>query len=88
LATLLPYAIGMSGVAYPAVALNAGCVYRSVALLRRRPRAQIRTLRYSTVYLGGSFRPCSPTLRGGAAMTAPPVARAAITGERATTPCW
>jgi protoheme IX farnesyltransferase len=56
-ASLLPYFIGSSGAAYLVVALvlNAGFIYWSVALLCNRPGAEMRTFRYSIVYLGALF---------------------------------
>ncbi len=55
--TVLPYAIGMSGLIYLAAALGLGGVFlaRAIALLRRQPGAEIRTFRYSIVYLGALF---------------------------------
>jgi len=56
--SLLPFAIGMSGVLYlaGALALGGGFVYWAVVLLRNRnPRAPIETFRYSIVYLGLLF---------------------------------
>lgn len=55
--SLLPCVIGMSGVIYllAAVALNAVFVYWALAVLRCRPGAEIRTFRYSIVYLGALF---------------------------------
>ncbi|MEQ8858037.1 MAG: heme o synthase [Pseudomonadales bacterium] len=55
--SLLPFAIGMSGVLYllAALALNGVFIYWAVALLRRKPGAEIRTFRYSIVYLGALF---------------------------------
>jgi len=54
LATLLPFAIGMSGLIYlaAALALGGGFMYWAVALLRNRnPRAPMETFRYSIWYL-------------------------------------
>ena len=56
--SMLPFAIGMSGVIYLAAAgaLGAGFLYWCVALLRgRNPRAPIETFRYSIVYLALLF---------------------------------
>jgi len=56
--TLMPYAIGMSGLLYlvGAAALGAGFIYWAVALLRERnPRAPMATFRYSILYLGLLF---------------------------------
>ena len=56
--TLLPFAIGMSGLPYliGAIALGAGFIYWSVVLLRgRNPRAPMATFRYSILYLGLLF---------------------------------
>lgn len=53
-ASLLPFAIGMSGLVYlaGAVGLGAGFLYWAVVLLRNRnPRAPIETFRYSIIYL-------------------------------------
>ena len=58
LATLLPFAIGMSGLVYLAAALGlgAGFLYWSVVLVRNKnPRAPIETFRYSIIYLGLLF---------------------------------
>jgi protoheme IX farnesyltransferase len=57
LASLLPWFIGMSGAVYlvAAVLLDAGFLYWAVALLRGRPGAEMRTFRYSIVYLGALF---------------------------------
>ncbi len=52
--TLLPFAIGMSGLIYlaAALALGGGFLYWSISLLRNRnPKAPIETFRYSIVYL-------------------------------------
>ncbi|HEY5645488.1 MAG TPA: heme o synthase [Pseudomonadales bacterium] len=52
--SLLPFAIGMSGLLYlaGAVALGGGFLYWAIALLRNRnPRAAIETFRYSIIYL-------------------------------------
>jgi heme o synthase len=56
-ASLLPWAIGMSGTAYLIVAalLNAGFIAWAVALLRERPGAPMRMFRYSIHYLGALF---------------------------------
>ncbi len=57
-ATVLPFAIGMSGWVYLAAAagLGAGFLYWSVVLVRNKnPRAPIETFRYSIVYLGLLF---------------------------------
>jgi protoheme IX farnesyltransferase len=54
LSTLLPFAIGMSGLIYlaGALALGGGFLYWAVVLLRNRnPRAPMETFRYSIVYL-------------------------------------
>jgi protoheme IX farnesyltransferase len=56
--SLLPFAIGMSGLLYlaGAVALGGGFVYWAVALLRNRnPKAAIETFRYSILYLALLF---------------------------------
>jgi protoheme IX farnesyltransferase len=56
--TLLPFAIGMSGLIYlvAAVALGAGFIYWAVVLLRNRnPGAPMETFRYSIVYLAALF---------------------------------
>jgi protoheme IX farnesyltransferase len=56
--SLLPFAIGMSGLIYLAAALALGAVfvYWAVVLLRNRnPRAPIETFRYSIVYLMALF---------------------------------
>jgi heme o synthase len=55
--SLLPYGIGMSGGVYlaSAVALNAVFVYWAVAVLRQQRGADIRTFRYSILYLGLLF---------------------------------
>jgi len=56
--SLLPFAIGMSGLIYlvSAAALGIGFVYWAVAVLRNRdPRAPIETFRYSIVYLAALF---------------------------------
>ncbi|MGI9323997.1 MAG: heme o synthase [Pseudomonadales bacterium] len=53
-ASLLPFAIGMSGLVYlaGAIALGAGFLYWAIVLLRNRnPRAPIETFRYSIWYL-------------------------------------
>jgi protoheme IX farnesyltransferase len=52
--SLLPFAIGMSGVVYlaGAIVLGGGFLYWAVALLTgRNPRAPIQTFRYSIIYL-------------------------------------
>jgi protoheme IX farnesyltransferase len=52
--SLLPFAIGMSGLLYlaGAAALGGGFIYWAVVLLRNRnPRAAIETFRYSILYL-------------------------------------
>ncbi len=57
-ATILPFAIGMSGLVYlaAAVGLGAGFLYWSVVLVRNKnPRAPIETFRYSIIYLGLLF---------------------------------
>ncbi len=57
-ATVLPFAIGMSGLVYlaAAVGLGAGFLYWSVVLVRNKnPRAPIETFRYSIIYLGLLF---------------------------------
>ena len=56
-ASLLPYAVGMSGLAYlaVAVALNGIFLHRALTLLRGQPGAEMRTFRYSIVYLGVLF---------------------------------
>ncbi len=53
----LPYAVGMSGLGYllAAIALNGVFIYWAVAVLLQRPGAEIRTFRYSIVYLGLLF---------------------------------
>lgn len=56
--SLLPFAIGMSGLIYlaGAIALGAGFIRWAVVLLRNRnPRAPLETFRYSIVYLGLLF---------------------------------
>jgi protoheme IX farnesyltransferase len=56
--SLLPFAIGMSGLLYlaAAVALGAGFIYWAIALLcGLHPRAAIETFRYSIVYLLALF---------------------------------
>ena len=55
--SLLPGVLGTSGALYviAAVALNGVFLHHAVALLRRRPGAEIRTFRYSIVYLGLLF---------------------------------
>ncbi len=55
--SLLPVAIGMSGLLYllAALGLNGIFLYWAAAILRRRPGAEIRTFRYSIVYLGVLF---------------------------------
>jgi heme o synthase len=56
--TLLPFAIGMSGLLYlaGAVALGAGFIYWAVVLvLNRNPAAPMETFRYSIVYLMALF---------------------------------
>jgi heme o synthase len=57
LVSLLPTYVGMSGGVYfiAAAALNAVFLYWAVAVLRRRPGAEIRTFRYSIWYLGLLF---------------------------------
>jgi protoheme IX farnesyltransferase len=58
LSTLLPFAIGMSGLLYlaGAMALGAGFIYWAVVLLRNNnPRAPMQTFRYSIFYLGLLF---------------------------------
>ena len=53
-ATLLPFAIGMSGLIYlaGALALGGGFLYWAIVLLRNRnPRAPMETFKYSIVYL-------------------------------------
>lgn len=52
-----PYFIGMSGLLYltAAVILNAGFIYWATAVLRERPGSEIKTFRYSIVYLGVLF---------------------------------
>ena len=56
-ASLLPCAIGMSGIVYggAALLLGGGFVAWAVALLRGRPGAGIATFRYSIVYLMALF---------------------------------
>lgn len=56
-ASLLPWVVGMSGALYliAAVALDAGFLHRALAVLRRRPGAEIRTFRFSIVYLAALF---------------------------------
>ncbi len=57
-ASLMPFAIGMSGWLYlaGALALGAGFIYWAVVLLiNRNPRAPLETFRYSIVYLGLLF---------------------------------
>lgn len=54
LSTLLPFAIGMSGLIYlaGALALGGGFLYWAVVLMRNKnPRAPMETFRYSIVYL-------------------------------------
>ncbi len=54
LSTLLPFAIGMSGLIYlaGALALGGGFLYWAIVLLRNKnPRAPMETFRYSIVYL-------------------------------------
>ncbi len=55
--SLMPFVIGMSGLLYlvSAIALGAGFVYWSIALLRGKPGAAIQTFRYSILYLGLLF---------------------------------
>jgi heme o synthase len=56
--SLLPFAIGMSGLLYlaAAVALGVGFLYWAVVLLRNRnPRAPLETFKYSIVYLTALF---------------------------------
>ena len=56
--SLLPFAIGMSGLIYlaGAIALGAGFIRWAVVLLRNRnPRAPLETFRYSIIYLGLLF---------------------------------
>jgi protoheme IX farnesyltransferase len=56
--SLLPFAIGMSGLIYLAAALVLGGVFvywAIVLLLNRNPRAPIETFRYSIVYLMALF---------------------------------
>jgi heme o synthase len=56
--SLLPFAIGMSGLVYlaGAVALGAGFLYWAIVLLiNRNPRAPIETFKYSIVYLIALF---------------------------------
>ncbi len=55
--SLLPGVLGSSGALYviAAIALNGVFLHHAVALLRRRPGAEIRTFRYSIVYLGLLF---------------------------------
>jgi len=58
LATLLPYAIGMSGLIYfaGALALGAGFLYWAVVLVRNKnPKAPMETFKYSIIYLGLLF---------------------------------
>jgi len=58
LSTMLPFAIGMSGLLYfaGAMALGAGFIYWAIVLLRNNdPAAPIRTFRYSILYLGLLF---------------------------------
>ena len=55
LSTILPFAIGMSGVIYlaGALALGAGFLYWAIMLVRNtNPRAPIETFKYSILYLG------------------------------------
>ena len=56
-ASLLPWAIGMSSLAYAAAALllGAGFLVRAVALLRGKAGAAMATFRYSIVYLMALF---------------------------------
>jgi protoheme IX farnesyltransferase len=57
-ASLLPFAIGMSGLVYlaGAVALGGGFLYWAIVLLiNRNPRAAMETFRYSIVYLMALF---------------------------------
>jgi len=56
--SLLPYAIGMSGLIYLAAALTLGSVFvywAVVLLLNRNPRAALATFRFSIVYLMALF---------------------------------
>ena len=56
--SLLPFAIGMSGLIYlvSAAALGTGFVYWAVVLLRNRnPAAPMETFRYSIIYLAALF---------------------------------
>jgi heme o synthase len=56
--SLLPFAIGMSGLLYlaGAVALGAGFLYWAIVLvLNRNPRAPIETFKYSIIYLIALF---------------------------------
>lgn len=55
--SLTPVAIGMSGAPYLAAAavLNGGFLYHAVAVVKRRPGAELRTFRYSITYLGVLF---------------------------------
>jgi protoheme IX farnesyltransferase len=57
-ASLLPFAIGMSGLAYllGAIALGVGFLYWAVAVFRARdPRAPMETFRYSILYIMALF---------------------------------
>lgn len=56
-ASLTPWAVGMSGTPYLIVALvlNAIFVHRAVTVVQQRPGAEIRTFRFSIVYLGVLF---------------------------------
>jgi protoheme IX farnesyltransferase len=55
--SLMPFVIGMSGIGYllAALVLNALFVRHALALVRERPGAEIRTFRYSILYLGALF---------------------------------
>jgi heme o synthase len=56
--SLLPFAIGMSGLLYlaGAVALGAGFLYWAIVLIRNRnPRAPLETFKYSIIYLIALF---------------------------------
>jgi protoheme IX farnesyltransferase len=58
LATVMPFAIGMSGLIYlaGAMALGAGFIYWAIVLVRgNNPRAPMETFKYSILYLGLLF---------------------------------
>ncbi len=56
-ASLAPAFIGMAGPLYlaAAIGLNGVFIHAAIAVLRRRPCAEMRTFRYSIVYLGALF---------------------------------